>query len=259
MKLKTLFGITAAFAVCCSLSVAHAQELHVHHGIGDCSIELDPSLTQSQFQKFTREATQIFVVKLMSPAEPLGAKRLQLGLDYSVTRIDDADPAWNNTFSHPHADHYLGDQIPIPKLFVRYGVSDRLDAGFYVTKNFQANYGLMGGELKYALFTQAQRPWAMAARASYATLLGVEDLNFHVVSFDLSASKRIGRLAPYAGVGVNLSRALETTAKVNLNNETVITPRAILGAGLSLGLVNLIGELDIAAVSTLSLRTGFKF
>jgi hypothetical protein len=195
----------------------------------------------------------------MSPAEPLGAKKFQAGIDYSITRIDDADPAWNNTFSHPDEHHYLGDRIAMPKLFARMGVSDRIDVGFYFTKNPEANYGFMGGEIKYAVFMESEKPVAMAVRTTYATLLGVEDLNFHMLGVDVSASKKIGMLAPYLGIGANLGRAIETTSKVNLDNETVLTPRGMIGARLSLSFFSLTAEMDVAAISTFSLRTGFKF
>jgi hypothetical protein len=259
MKSKTCSKIAIAFVALCFISITHAQELHVNHDIKSCSIELDPSLTQSQFHKFTREAAQVFTFKLMSPAEPLGAKKFQVGLDYSITSINDADPAWNNTFSHPHDTHYLGDQLAFPKLFARVGVTDRVDVGFYYTKNPDANYGFMGGEIKYALFAKSKKPVAMAIRTSYATLLGVEDLNYHLWGVDLSASKKIGRLTPYLGIGANLARAIETTSKVNLHNETVLTPRGIMGAQLSLSFFSLTAEMDVAAVSTFSLRTGFRF
>jgi hypothetical protein len=259
MKSKICSKIAIAFVALCFISITHAQELHVNHDIKSCSIELDPSLTQSQFHKFTREAAQVFTFKLMSPAEPLGAKKFQVGLDYSTTSINDADPAWNNTFSHPHGEHYLGDQLAFPKLFARMGVTDRIDVGFYFTKNPEANYGFMGGEIKYALFLKPQKPFAMAVRATYATLLGVEDMNFHLWGVDLSASKKIGILTPYLGIGANLSHAIETTSKVNLHNETVLTPRGIIGTQLSLSFFSLTAEMDVAAVSTFSLRTGFKF
>ena len=259
MQPATFIRIAQAFVLVGGIAISHAQELHVNHRFRECSIILDPSLTQDQFHKFTREAAQVLTFKLMSPAEPLGAKKFQVGIDYSSTPIDDADPAWNNTFSHPDEDHYLGDQITMPKLFARMGVSNRVDVGFYFTQNPNANYGFMGGEVKYALFMESEKPVAMALRTTYATLLGVEDLNFHLLGLDLSASKRIGRLAPYVGIGANLGRAMETTSKVNLHNETVLTPRGIVGTQLSLSFFTVTAEMDVAAVSTFSLRMGFKF
>jgi hypothetical protein len=259
MKPETFIRMVNAFVVLCFISISYAQELHTNHRFRECSIMLDPSLTQSQFHKFTREAAQVFTFKLMSPAEPLGARKFQVGIDYSITNINDADPAWNNTFSHPNEEHYLGDQIAMPKIFARMGVSDRVDVGFYFTKNPNANYGFMGGEMKYALFLESEKPLAMAVRTTYATLLGVDDLNFHLLGVDLSASKKIGRLTPYLGIGANLGRAIETTSKVNLHNETVLTPRGIIGTQLSLSFFSLTAEMDIATVSTFSLRTGFKF
>lgn len=259
MKTKTFLGIVNALVFSLLTTASQAQELHVNHGIRDCSIELDPSLTQSQFRKFTREAAQFLTFKLMSPAEPLGAKNFQIGMDYSITRIDDAEPAWNNTFSHPDEEHYLGEVIKMPKLFARMGLSDRIDVGFYFTRNPEANYGFMGGEIKYAVFMESEKPVAIAVRTTYATLLGVEDLNFHMLGVDLSASKKIGMLAPYLGIGANLARAIETTSKVNLDNETILTPRGIVGARFSLSFFSLTAEMDVATVSTFSLRTGFKF
>jgi hypothetical protein len=196
---------------------------------------------------------------LLAPAEPLGAKKFQVGLEYSRLRIEDADPAWNNTFSHPDEHHYLGDVIGMPKLFARMGLSDRIDAGVYFTKVPEANYGFLGGEMKYAFFQEPVKPAAAAVRASYATLLGVDDMNFHVFGVDVSTSKNLGMLTPYLGIGVNLARAIETTSKVKLDNETVLTPRGIIGARFSLSLFSLTAEMDIAELSTFSLRTGFKF
>lgn len=116
--------------------------------------------------------------KLLWPAEPLGVKRIQVGIDFSVHRINDEDPAWNNTFSHPHETHYLGDVMQIPRLFARMGLSDGIDVGLYFTKNLNANYGFLGGDVKYTHFQQPGRPFASAIRASYVALLGVDRFGF---------------------------------------------------------------------------------
>jgi hypothetical protein len=139
------------------------------------------------------------------------------------------------------------------------GVSDRIDVGFYFTKNPEANYGFLGGEMKYAFFQEPAKPAAAAVRASYATLLGVDDMDFHVFGVDVSTSKNLGMLTPYLGIGVNLARGIETTSKVNLDNETVLTPRGIIGARFSISIISLTAEMDIAALSTFSLRAGFQF
>lgn len=46
----------------------------------------------------------------LASARPLGARRIELAILQSATRIDDADAAWNDTFSHPDSTHspYLG-------------------------------------------------------------------------------------------------------------------------------------------------------
>ncbi len=146
-----------AFVLSCFVPTAYAIELHVNPAVEDCSIELDPSLTQGQFREFTRQLGLIASVKLLGPAEPLGTKTFDIGIEYSASPIDDSDPSWNNTFTHPDATHELGNTINVPRVYARIGVSDAIDAGVNFLNNSEANYGFVGGEVKYAFFLSGQK------------------------------------------------------------------------------------------------------
>ncbi|MFQ5650445.1 MAG: hypothetical protein ACE5IY_10935 [bacterium] len=114
MEAKTLPGIVSVLIFSLLITASYAQDLHVNPAVNNCSIELDPSLTQSQFRKFIKQGSLIGSLKLLSPAEPLGSRRFEIGIEYSRSPIDDKDPAWNNTFTHPHENHYLGNAITVP-------------------------------------------------------------------------------------------------------------------------------------------------
>ena len=56
----------------------------------------------------------------------------------------------SKTFAHPDETCPLGDQIRMPTLRARMGLSSKMDVGAYWTTAPGANYGLLGGEFKYA-------------------------------------------------------------------------------------------------------------
>jgi hypothetical protein len=218
---------------------------------------IDPSLTQSQWEKFTRQVGAIASFKSLAPAEPLGKLNYTLGLDYSITPIDQHDPAWINTFTHPGVNCPLGDQIKIPTLRARVGVSSRMDVGGFWTTASGANYGLLGGEFKYAFLRESARAPAAAVTTSFTMLTGVPDFNVSIYSVGLVASKRIARFTPYLGVKENLAIGTETTSKVDLNRASLPLTQGLIGATYSLWKLGLAAEYNIAAVNTFSFLIGF--
>ena len=100
---------------------------HIDPDVSTCSMVIDPSLTQAQWEKFTRQVSAIATFKSLASAEPLGKRNFTVGITYSITPVDQRDPAWINTFTHPDADCPLGDQIKTPTLRARLGVSSTMD------------------------------------------------------------------------------------------------------------------------------------
>ena len=149
MRRPDHFLLTALFATALASSPTSAQVLHVNHRWEECAIVLDHSLTQEAWHQFVAELGLVAYYRPMVSARPLGAKRIEFALVQSATKIDDADDAWNHTFSHPDSTHYLfeGDALPIPGLTLRVGVTDRVDVGAYFTKNIESNYGIAGAQI----------------------------------------------------------------------------------------------------------------
>jgi hypothetical protein len=229
---------------------------HTDPGVKTCSMVIDPSLTQSQWETFVRQAGAMVDFKSLAPAEPLGRHRFSLGVNYSVTPVDQHDPAWINTFTHPDASCPLGDQIKLPALRAALGVSSTVDLVGFWTAAPGANYGLAGGAIQYAFLREAGKLPAAAVTASVTSLTGVPDFNFVVYSAGLSVSRRFATLAPYAGIRQSVAVGTETTPKVDLATETIPLTHGFMGANWSIWRLRVAAEYDLSAVSTFVFQIG---
>src|SRR5262245_27515554 len=93
--------------------------LHVGTEYEECYLDLHPELTAEEFRTFTAEGSSVVRFQQLAGAQTLGDGTWAVGLALSATPIDDSKGAWNNTFSHPTADHWLGDVQRIPRITVR--------------------------------------------------------------------------------------------------------------------------------------------
>ena len=248
------------------VSAQHSDRPHLH-GNGrwdECSIQLDPSLTQAAWRQFTKEAGIVAYFRPLSDAQPMGKGKFEVSLMQWQTNIDDSDAAWNDTFVHPDSTHWLfeGSGLKFPGLMVRAGVSNRTDVGVYVTKNPNANYGFFGAQVQQNLVGGSTGEWAVATRASFTSLYGPEDVDFTVIGWDLVASREFAltswaALSPYAGVSSYFTMSHEKSAVVDLDNEYVGGSQAMVGAALKMSGARLAVEYNKAAVNSISMKVGF--
>jgi hypothetical protein len=261
--MKILIGVAVSFCLSFSIvsadDVGHTPDLHVDSGLEECEIHLSPLLTQGQFKKFSREVGLILSFKSLSSAESLGSGKWDIGVDFAYTPIDDSDPSWNNTFSHPDDEHYLGNSISFPFVHARLGVTDELDVGAYFTTNPTSNFAFLGLETKYAFMKESGRKPSAAVRATYATLLRVDDVQLNTFGLDFTFSKKWGRFTPYVGISGSYTIGQEKTDFLDLDTERVWASSNIIGTEFAIGFLKLAAEYNFADVSTFSFKTGFNF
>ena len=248
-------GILAALVFSMFHSTSYAHEglvLHVLDRWDNCSIQLDPALTQDAWQKFTREAGLIAYFRPLSSAKPLGARKFEIILTQGRAPIDDRDPAWNDTFVHPHSTHWIYAEVSeepgeitaghsdsrhtlnLPLPLVRVGITDRIDiSGTYLMAP-GANYGFAGAQLQYNLLNNTEKNLAAAARVGAMAIVGPEDLSLAAFSFDLVASKDISRFSAYAGLGTYLMRSHEKSSVVDLDDENLLGLTGMVGVSTTL-------------------------
>ena len=260
MKSKIFFGISTVLFLVLFGSPLFAQKLHVNDRWDECSLVLDPSLTQEAWHQFTGEGGQLVSFRPLSSAKPLGVKNFEIAILDWGTGIDDADDAWNDTFSHPDSAHTLfdGNSLQFPGLMFRIGVTDRIDIGAYFTKNPSANYGFYGGQLQYNLLNDSEKNLATAVRLNFTTSFGPEDLKITVYGLDFIASKDVfKRFSPYVVVSGYLSRAQETTSKVDLENENVFGLQATVGTAVEVSVLRFGAEMSFGKVSGFAFKLAY--
>jgi hypothetical protein len=267
MKRRNLTPILALAAIALVRTPAAAQSdrprLHVDPRWKECSFQLDPSLTQSAWRQFTEEAGLVAYFRPISDARPMGKWNFELSVLQWQTGIDDADAAWNDTFVHPDSTHWLfeGSGLKFPGLMLRAGVTGSTDVGLYLTKNLNANYGFYGAQLQQSLVQNGTKGWAAAARVSFVSMYGPDDLDLTVYGVDLLGSRTLAvspwaAVSPYVGVSTYLSTSHEKTAAVTLDDERVVGAQAMVGAAVELSVARLGVEYNVAKVHSLSLKVG---
>jgi hypothetical protein len=266
MLRNTIVATALALSVALFPSPASAQQpvLHVNPRWEECSFQLDPALTQTAWRQFAREAGLVVYFRSLTDARPLGKGKFEVSALQWKTGIDDSDPAWNDTFVHPDADHWLfeGSGLEFPGLTVRAGISEKTDVGVYFTRNPGANYGFYGAQVQRNVINNAARGLAASARMSFVSMYGPDDLTFTVVGAEFVGSwqKNITgwlSVSPYAGVSTYMSSAHERSSVVSLDDERVLGAQALVGASMQLSYARIAMEYSIADVPSVSLKVGF--
>jgi len=80
-----LFSLFFLFSIATN-SVAHhvdehAVELHTNDKWDECAMSIDPSLTQNQWQTFSKDLAPIIYFKPTNGAKPLGKGKFDIGLE----------------------------------------------------------------------------------------------------------------------------------------------------------------------------------
>jgi hypothetical protein len=265
MNSKTFVGTMISLVLFLFVSTSHAQSgsngvyWHIDPNVKTCSMIIDPSLTQAQWHTFTKQAGALSSFKSLASAKTLGRLNFHVAIDYGSTPVDQHDPAWINTFAHPDEDCPLGDAIAFPTIRAGMGVSDNMDVGGFWTAAPGANYGMVGGEFKYAFLRESEKYPAAAVRASVTILTGVPDFNLNIYSIEALASKQIAMVTPYIGLRTSLVVGAETTSKVNLHRESIPIAQGYAGVVCSLWAFNLAAEYNVSTLNTFALAIGLNF
>jgi hypothetical protein len=215
----------------------------------DANINISPGLPQSTFREVTEELGIAIAYVPLAPAENLGITGIDVGVEFTAVDID--EDLFRGVMSDPPG------QLVIPKIHVQKGLPFGIDLGAIYSKVPNSDISMAGGEVKWAILTGTAATPALAIRGSYTRLIGVSDLDLETFGADLSVSKGVFFLTPYAGVGQIWIRANSNTT--GLDKESSTKTRGFIGLKASLLPFSVVGEYDIAEVSSFSLRLNISF
>ena len=215
----------------------------------DVNINIPPGLPQSTFKEITEELGLAIAYVPLSPAENLGITGIDVGIEFTAVDID--EDLFRGVMSDPPG------QLVIPKIHVQKGLPFGIDLGAIYSKVPSSDISLAGGEIKWAILTGTAATPALAIRGSYTRLIGVSDLDLETFGADLSVSKGILFMTPYAGVGQIWIRANSNIT--GLDKESSTKTRGFIGLKASLLPFSVVGEYDISEVPSFSLRLNISF
>ena len=259
----TLVAIPMTLSAMASPAVADSHDglvLHVDDSYSECFFDLHPELTQSEFDTFAKEGSVVMHDLQLASAAPIGRHQWEVSLDYSRTVIDETKGAWNNTMSHPAADHWLGNVRAFPRLSARYGITQRVDVGLTGTLDPNANYGFLGAQSKVTLFEQDESmPVSIAVRPTVMTLLGPKELFVVDAGADVSVSRNYKGLAPYVGFAAHTTGAFERSPDVDLDPGTAAYMEAFAGISYAWKNIRAAAQADAGPLNVLAMRVGGNF
>jgi hypothetical protein len=234
------------------------------------------------FKSLTRDLGLVFAPRFMSPAETLGEAGFDVGMELSLSSVDNSAAHWR-ALDGGSPNNFLTGQ-----LHVRKGLPFSLEVGSTLTHLFESEMFALGTEAKLALNEGFLYLPDLAVRGTFNTVLGSSDLNLATLGFDISISKSFGvvgvlNITPYAGYNyltvIASSRLLDVTPEdptpptINeesgelefqpefvFSTQTQSINRFFGGLRLLVGVLNITLEGAFAdSVQTYSGRIGFDF
>jgi hypothetical protein len=217
-------------------------------------LRLSPSLTQQEFSDFTREAGLSISYLPLAPAEPLGILGFDAGVETTLVDIRQDHSYWRNV-----SDDSLPSYLFIPKIHVQKGLPFGIDVGAVYSKINQLDTTMVGGEVKWALLSGNALLPAVALRGSYTKLSGSSEVDVETYGVDLSASKGLGFITPYAGIGQVWVRSSENNDLLALEDERIDQFKAYAGVKVTFLVINFVGEVHYAHIPIYTTRLNLAF
>jgi hypothetical protein len=211
------------------------------------------ALAQAQFRLLSEDLGATLSYKPLSPGEPLGITGFDIGIEVTATKLENA------TVFSAAAGGDSTDTLALPKLHVHKGLPFGFDIGASYSAVPDSNIKVWGAEVRYAILKGGTATPAVAVRASYSALDGVDQLKLNTTGLDLSISKGFAMFTPYAGVGKVWVRSTPD-ASTGLAEEDFDLGKVFVGINMNLAVINIAVEGDKTGDATsYGIKFGWRF
>lgn len=172
------------------------------------TVVLDPT-ANTRFRSLMSELGVVVAPRLQVPADTLGFAGIQLSADVDFTQISSGKSFWNGVEGVAPNNPSLSrpsSWLTTVGAFARKGLPASFEVGAGAVNVLQSGMWSLQGYLKFALnegFHDLPLP-SLAVQAGLSDLLGTDQVDLRVYSFDVVVSKGFGiagtwRLEPYLG------------------------------------------------------------
>ena len=211
-------------------------------------------LTQTEFRSLSEDLGAALSFKPLIPAEPMGITGFDIGIAVTGTKLQNLAALQKAT-----ASGTVPTTLTVPTLRAHKGLPLDFDIGVSFGSVPSSNMRVMGGELRWAMLAGSTVSPAIALRASFSSLSGVDELKFNTTGLDISISKGFVMLTPYAGLGTVRVKS-DAQGSATQTTESFSQSKVFAGLNLNLGLVNLAFEGDKTGEATsYGMKFGLRF
>lgn len=192
-------------------------------------IDLQSSMTNSEFKSLVSDLGMIVTPTLDSPAEPLGITGFDIAVEGQLTDIDQNSNHWK----HAVSDSDPSGMVGATRIHVQKGLPFGVDLGASVTTGSNVGFTAVTLEGKYAILEGSVITPAISTRLAYTHVSGMNDIKMQTGLAGIYISKGILMLTPYAGFEDIYTVASENSDKVNLRDVDKNNVRGLVGLQVS--------------------------
>ncbi|HUG75953.1 MAG TPA: hypothetical protein VML57_00530 [Burkholderiales bacterium] len=212
------------------------------------------NLAQGEFRLLSEDLGGALSYRAQTPTEPLGTIGFDFGVAVTAVKLEHVGVFDKATSDSANAT------LPVPTLRLNKGLPLGVDIGVMYAAVPNSNIRYYGGELRYAIVDGGVALPSVGIRGSITKLTGVDQLDLSTRGVDLSISKGIGFVTPYAGIGKVWVKSEPRADAGFLASEEFSMSRVFLGLGINLLASNLNFEADKTGdVTGYSIKIGFRF
>lgn len=211
------------------------------------------SLSQAEFRLLSEDLSAALSYKDLVPAKPLGLGGFDMGLGIIATNLENSE-----LFDRASSDDLSGTVV-LPRLDFYFGLPRHVDLSAFVSQAAGTTMKLAGYAVSYAPLEGGLFKPAVAIRATYTKLDGVDDLEISTRSLEVAISKGFANFTPYAGVG-RVETDSNPAASTGLLDEQFSQDKVFAGFSLKSGVFNFVLEGDQTGDTTsYSIKLGARF
>src|ERR1051325_355986 len=225
---------------------------------GQGDISFSPSITQAEFQTFSRLAAQAIYPTPVDPARARGLLGFDIGLAVTAVPIDPAAGYWQHSVPD---DFTIQDYLAVPRIVASKGLGP---ATIYATYGRAQSSDLTtwGGALDYAIIHGGILRPTLAIRGAYSKLQGSDAFDLKTYGAELFLSKGIGPVTPYIAAGrmkidATGSVGVPTTVAIPLHDDSAFN-RYTVGVKLSLLIPKIVFEATQAEKRSYAAKVSFE-
>ncbi|HYC58322.1 MAG TPA: hypothetical protein VEK79_02035 [Thermoanaerobaculia bacterium] len=160
-------------------------------------IDIDPTITQQEFEEFTRLAAQSIYATPVEPAKARGLLGFDIGIATTAVPVDPSSEYWQHATND---DFTYNDYLAVPRITASKGLSFGTISAMY-SKVPDTDIQVWGASYDMPLSSGGIATPAVALRGAYSQLRGVEELDLSTYGVELFVSKGFGPITPYAAIG----------------------------------------------------------